>query len=80
MSLTEACAKICERDAKCGAWRVDCAERCLGRASDGCGAETWLRCYGERIEEGCAALPPECEAAYCAWAECAGERATDVCR
>lgn len=78
MSLAEACGRICERDAKCGAWRVDCEERCHARASDGCGADRWLRCYGEHIDE-CAALPPACETAYCAWAACAGEKAADVC-
>lgn len=78
-SIGEACTKICARDGMCGARTDACEERCLAKASAGCGASEWLRCYAERLD-GCLALPPACEPAYCAWAACAGEPVPDYCR
>lgn len=78
MTVEEACAKICERSGACGAWTDECEARCLAKASAGCGAAEWLRCYGERIT-GCLVLPPACEPAYCAWAACAGQPVPDYC-
>ena len=76
------CATICERDGACGAGQTDCHQHCAddlrGRA---CALEatTYLRCYAENLE-GCAALPPVCERAYCAYTVCAGKVVPSYCR
>ena len=80
MSIDDACNRICERNGRCGAWTADCVHRCLDDARAGCGADAWLECYGERVDDGCSVLPPACEPAYCAWAACAGRPLPPYCR
>ena len=80
-TVSEACETICHRNGECGAWQADCNEHCLDDArGPSCAAEarTYILCYGQNIE-GCAALPPVCESAYCAYTRCAGKVVPDYC-
>lgn len=82
-SPLDACAVLCERDARCDTTLPalpvregedgDCSNRCEARLSgDECGMENWLSCYAASVDpKTCTPLPGDCRPAYCAWARCA---------
>ena len=82
-SVEDACAAICERNGQCGADQPDCKDTCADeiRSAASCSAEasTYIHCYAQNLAEGCAALPPVCERAYCAYTTCAGKVVPDYC-
>jgi hypothetical protein len=83
-SVYDACAAICERNAKCGADSPDCAESCSseihGATTCAAQANAYIRCYAANLDSGCAELPPVCENAYCAYTICAGKVVPGYCR
>ena len=78
------CTVVCEGNGGCVGGQSECYRRCaedLASASCAVEATTYVRCYAERIEgEGCSALPPVCEGAYCAYTRCAGKVVPAYCR
>jgi hypothetical protein len=77
----DACATICERNGACGAETTDCVARCADDLSaSACSGEAnaYVQCYAANLE-GCAALPPVCESAYCAFARCTGRVVPAYC-
>jgi hypothetical protein len=82
-SVADACATICERNGKCGAWQSDCYERCTDdlRSSSSCAGEAsaYLHCYADNLES-CTQVPPVCEPAYCAFRRCEGKSGPSYCR
>ncbi len=78
------CTVICEGNGGCVGGQSECYRRCaedLANASCALEATTYVRCYADRIEgEGCSALPPVCEGAYCAYTRCAGKVVPAYCR
>jgi hypothetical protein len=81
-TVEDACRTICERNGQCGALQGDCYERCTGdiHGASGCASEAnaYIHCYANNLE-GCAALPPVCENAYCAFTRCAGGVVPEYC-
>lgn len=81
--LSEACAAMCDRDGRCGAARPGCEERCLASGHSFCGDAytAFARCYGTHLARApsCDVVPPHCEARYCAYLRCSGERLRDYC-
>lgn len=81
--VDDACAAICERNGECGAGQPDCAAFCakeiLGASSCAAQASAYIQCYANNLLPGCAALPPVCESAYCAYTICAGKVVPDYC-
>jgi hypothetical protein len=82
--VADACAAVCKRNAQCGAWQVDCEATCaedIG-GSSACAGEgnAYVHCYADNLVEGCAALPPVCELAYCAYTRCAGKVVPSYCQ
>jgi len=80
----DACAAICERNGECGADQSDCKESCTseidGALSCSAQANAYIQCYASNLLPGCAALPPACESAYCAYTICAGKVVPGYCR
>lgn len=83
-TVEDACGVICERNGKCGALQTDCLSRCAdeihGAAACSREANAYIHCYADNLEPGCAALPPTCESAYCAYTQCAGKVVPTYCR
>ena len=83
-SVDDACAAICERNGQCGAAQSDCQERCTneidGALSCSAQANAYIHCYANNLVDGCAALPPVCEGAYCAYTTCTGKVVPSYCR
>ena len=81
-NVEDPCDTICTRNNACGAWQPDCNQHCADdlRASSACRVEAtaYVQCYAANLE-GCAALPPVCEPAYCAYARCAGKVVPSYC-
>ena len=82
-TVDDACAAICERNGQCGATQSDCEDSCSaeihGAASCSAQANAYIQCYAQNLLPGCAALPPVCESAYCAFTICAGKVVPDYC-
>ena len=82
-SVEDACRTICERHGLCGAQSAGCYEECTGEihSAAACSGEAnkYIHCYADNLE-GCAALPPVCEDAYCAFTRCAGRVVPTYCR
>ena len=82
-TVEDACGAICRRNGECGAYQGDCLERCtadiLAESSCSPQANAYIHCYADNLEPGCAALPPVCEQAYCAYTQCAGKVVPDYC-
>jgi hypothetical protein len=82
MDIPTACSIICLRNGRCGALQDGCEERCLTDATSTCGPDyrSYATCFARGIVEGqCAAIPPDCERAYCAWLRCSGQPELDYC-
>jgi len=81
-TIAEACTIVCDRNAQCGAYHIDCLESCEAHATGACGAagSAYVQCYARFIERTCAALPPACEEAYCEYIACAGIARPSYCR
>jgi hypothetical protein len=83
-SVMDACDTICKRDGQCGALQTDCLSRCTDDilAAADCSSEgsAYIHCYADNLQPGCAALPPICEPAYCAYTRCAGKVVPNYCR
>lgn len=77
------CTAICEGNGLCVGGQTECSRRCaedLANASCAAEANTYIRCYADRLEgEGCSVLPPVCEGAYCAYTRCAGKVVPAYC-
>jgi hypothetical protein len=82
-AVDDACASICERNGVCGTAPPDCADSCVAeiRGASSCSAQAtaYIQCYAGNLLPGCAALPPVCESAYCAYTICAGKVVPDYC-
>lgn len=82
-SVDDACAAICERNGECGAAQSDCKDSCADeiRGASSCSAQAnaYIQCYAQNLLPGCAALPPACESAYCAYTICAGKVVPRYC-
>jgi hypothetical protein len=82
-TVDDACAAICERNGDCGATQTDCKDSCAAeiRNASACSAQAnaYIQCYASNLLPGCAALPPVCETAYCAFTICAGKVVPDYC-
>jgi hypothetical protein len=82
-TVDDACASICERNGECGTAPPDCADSCAAqiRSASSCSAQAtaYIQCYAGNLVPGCAALPPVCESAYCAYTTCAGKVVPDYC-
>ena len=82
-TVEDACGAICKRDGECGAQQPDCLAHCTSdiRGAAGCSSEgdAYIQCYASNLEPGCAALPPACENAYCAYTRCAGKVVPTYC-
>jgi hypothetical protein len=80
----DACDTVCHRNGECGAWQSDCNQSCTDELRPGaaCSAEAgaYIHCYADNLIDGCAALPPVCEASYCAYARCTGKVVPSYCR
>jgi hypothetical protein len=82
-TVDDACAAICERNGSCGAGQSDCQDHCTteinGAVACSAQASTYIHCYADNLLDGCAALPPVCEDAYCAYTLCAGKVVPSYC-
>ncbi len=82
-TVDDACGAICERNGQCGAGQSDCKESCAneinGAVACSAQANAYIQCYASNLLPGCAALPPVCEAAYCAFTICAGKVVPGYC-
>lgn len=84
-TVDDACAAICERNGNCGAGQPDCQQYCADEinGASACSGEAnaYIQCYAANLlDNGCAALPPVCETAYCAYTRCAGKVVPTYCR
>jgi hypothetical protein len=83
-TVADACAAICDRDGRCGAWQWGCNASCESEivASSACApqASAYVHCYADNLQpSGCSMVPPICEQAYCAYARCTGKGRPAYC-
>lgn len=81
-TVEDACKTVCDRNGQCGALQDQCYARCTEEihSATSCTSEAsaYIHCYANNLE-GCSALPPVCEAAYCAFTRCAGRVVPRYC-